>query len=164
MAIDPSIPSQAHSPSPVGASSCRPAQRPEPSRWNLPQAFAGWFVPGLGHLLVNQKAKAAIIGITIMLTWLGGLLIGGISSINRTEHPFWFGGQVLVAPSLLVDLYRGLGPVPKPHQPGHYTPSLGRLNEMGTLLTTMAGLLNLLAIVDVAYRQERSPGRQAGER
>jgi hypothetical protein len=30
--------------------------------------------------------------------------------------------------------------------------SIGRVNELGTLYCAMAGLLNLLAIVDVIYR------------
>lgn len=137
------------SPSP----SVRPAYRPPEPQWHIAQAAAGWFVPGLGHLLLGEKSRGIVIGLAILFVWLSGLLVGGISSVNRQEHPAWFAGQVMIAPSLLVDAYRSVGPKPKPHDAQtYYVPSLGRPQELGLLMSTMAGLLNLLAIVDVAYR------------
>jgi len=137
--------------------------------WNLPAAIAGWVLPGLGHLLIGDLLRGLILATSITLLWLSGLLIGGIGVVQARDaqgsfRP-WFLGQMLIAPSLAIeythDSYRAQygGSDPLPTDDGSlpaYTPSYGRPHEIGTLYTALAGLLNLLAIVDVIYRQPRS--------
>lgn len=142
-------------------SSARPSHADQPaSRWHIAAAIGGWLIPGLGHWLIGQKQRGAILAASIGLLWLAGLAIGGIGVINRNARlPFL--GQMLIGPSLVVDMYRqDLGPQrpaihPDDPQPD-YTPSFGRANEHGTLYTALAGLLNLLAIIDVIYRDPRA--------
>lgn len=125
-------------------------------RWNIAAAVAGWAVPGLGHYLLGQRRRGGILLAAIGLLWLGGLLLGGISVIDHREHPAWFLGQMLMAPSVLVDSFhqhlRDHFGVPLPHSAA-YEPSFGHVNEQGTLYTALAGLLNLLAVLDVLYRE-----------
>ena len=134
--------------------------------WNVPAAIAGWVLPGLGHLLIGDVLRGLILATAITLLWLGGLLVGGVNvvQVRDADGNFrpWFLGQMLVAPSLAVeythDSYRAQydGTDPLPDADGTlpaYTPSYGRVHEIGTLYTALAGLLNLLAIVDVIYRQ-----------
>jgi hypothetical protein len=146
------------------------------------EAVAAWLLPGAGHLLLGQRARGLIIMVTIGALWLGGLLIGGLGVIDHwtVDRPgqsvelsfsWWFAGQALIGPSLGVDLLnqkisrRDWPPRFYP-SPGRATiyPSLAHINEQGTLYTALAGMLNLLAILDVAYcdaRQRRAGRREA---
>jgi len=111
-------------------------------------------VPGLGHYLLGERSRAAILAMSIGLLWLAGLVIGGVSVCDSEKRPWWFVGQVLLAPSLVVNYV---------HQrqvsdhSSHYEPSYGHMSEQGVLYTALAGLLNLLAVMDVAYRDPNRP-------
>lgn len=130
-----------------------------PTGWQLGPALAAWVLPGLGHVLVGQRKRGLILGATIMTLWLAGLLVGGVSVLDREQHPIWFLGQQLASPSVMVNLalQHQVKPryphPPMPHEPHAYEPSIGRANEQGVLFTALAGLLNLLAILDVVYRE-----------
>src|SRR5579884_1992951 len=55
---------------------------------------AAWLVPGAGYALLGQWARALTVGITIIVLFVLGLLIGGIRSI---EVPGYDGhGQKLI--------------------------------------------------------------------
>jgi len=144
---------------------------PAKPRWHLAAAVAGWLIPGLGHLLLGQRRRGLVILVGILGLWTAGLLIGGISVIeHRSEsgqfRP-WFLGQMIVAPSLAVDYLhlrmraghqRRFGTLPQPtDQTLPYVPAFGRAHEIGTLYTALAGLLNLLAILHVAYHEPSNP-------
>ncbi len=142
-------------------------------RWHFAAAVAGWLLPGLGHLLLGQRGRGLVIAGAILGLWTAGLLIGGISVIERRsesgEFRPWFIGQVVIAPSLAVDYYHdslrrrhrsnyNSLALPEPGQdPLPYVPAFGRAHELGTLYTSLAGLLNLLAILHVAYHEPTSP-------
>ena len=132
--------------------------------WNPIAAVAAWLLPGLGHYLLGERRRAVILAVTVGSVWLAGLLIGGIGVVNRVKHPAWFLGQMLVAPSVAVNFGRQfidenhLMPVPdSPNPCDHaiYEPSFGHVYEQGILYTALAGLLNLLVIMDVVYRHPR---------
>lgn len=149
-AIDPPTSSAALSARP-------PANTP---RWSFAAAFLGWLLPGLGHFALGQPRRAVVLAVSIGTLWLAGLLIGGISVIDRNDHPAWFLGQMLIAPSFAANAYRaklvaghkgGFDPQDAPP----FEPAFARAHEQGTLFTSLAGLLNLLAIIDVLYREPR---------
>lgn len=132
-------------------------------RWHVLEILAGWALPGAGHYLLGQRKRGLIIGVAIMGLWIVGLLVGGVDVITHEAtgaRPgrlgrlnYWFLGQMLVGPSLIVDrihqvLDRG-GP-PRPGAGARYEPAIGRMGEQGTLFTTMAGMMNLLVLLDVA--------------
>ncbi len=54
-----------------------------------------WVVPGLGHLLIGQKARGAIFLVTIHGLFGLGLLIGGIRVINPPDQAIWTYTQFL---------------------------------------------------------------------
>ena len=131
-------------------------------------------MPGLGHYMLGQRQRAAILAATIGSLWLGGLLVGGVDVINRSDHTFWFVGQVLVAPSAAVEVYRAralsqyklrrYNTELSPYNNPPYALSFGRVEEQGILYTALAGLLNLLAVLDVLYcdpEGRRPPKRNA---
>lgn len=135
-------------------------------QWHIPAAIAGWLIPGGGHALIGEKHRGLILFIGIGGLWLTGLLIGGISVIDKAQHPAWYGCQILTSPSIIVEIYHrslntedGKAPLPEgtsvrgmPAPTPSYEPSLNHVHEQGTIFTALAGLLNLLAIFDVVYR------------
>lgn len=160
----PPIPDRSPEPSPAAApvapAAAVPPARPYSARWNIAAAFAGWLLPGLGHFLLGQPKRAVVLGITIGTLWLAGLLIGGISVIDRSDHPAWFLGQMLVAPSWAANAYRAQLVADHdgtfaPEDSPPFEPAYARAHELGTLFTSLAGLLNLLAVIDVLYRDPR---------
>ena len=148
-----------------------PADNPTPDThqpvWNLPAAVAAWLVPGLGHLLAGHTQRGVILMVCIGGLWTVGLLVGGISVVHARNadgalRP-WYMGQALIAPSVAVeythDKFRARteGADPSPFDESiAFSPAYGRAAEVGTLYTALAGLLNLLAIIDIAYREPRS--------
>jgi hypothetical protein len=138
-----------------------------PPVWNLPAAVAAWLVPGLGHILSGHVKRGVILLICIGGLWTSGLLIGGVSvvstrSVNGTLRA-WFLGQAMIAPSFVVEYThdrlraRTEGNDPSPYDETiAFSPAYGRAAEIGTLYCALAGMLNLLAIIDIAYREPRS--------
>jgi len=102
----------------------------------------GWLVPGGGHLVINEKKHAFIIFVTIALTFAAGLYIGSIGVINPVGAKPWYVAQVMNSPAVAA-----LGRITAT---GDY-PVFGRPNEIGQIYTSIAGLLNLLCIVNAVY-------------
>jgi hypothetical protein len=129
-------------------------------------ALAAWLLPGLGYFLIGQRARAITVCVTILLLFASGLLIGGVRVVDEFEEYTsvakiidkpWYMGQILAGPVALttakvakrVDEYR------RPAFPVSHS----RVNEIGTLYTAVAGMLNLLAIIDAADRAARKEAR-----
>jgi hypothetical protein len=165
-------------------------------------AIAGWLIPGLGYWLIGQKARGATIGVTILLMFVAGLLIGGVRTVDTTliesaeqkterarddayrarevedqnrrvpdgeqQPPYrapsllartlqkpWFIGQAMAGPVAIATSYVGVtwgGPGGAPY-------SHARVYEIGVLYTAVAGMLNLMAVIDAAYRASNEGGR-----
>jgi hypothetical protein len=105
-------------------------------------ALAAWFVPGGGHLLLNEQKRAIVIFLTITLTFSVGLYIGSIGVVDPVEASLWYIAQILNSP-----VVAALGYVTRA---GGY-PVYGRPNEIGQIYTSIAGLLNLLCIINAVY-------------
>ena len=101
-----------------------------------------WLVPGAGHLAINKKKHAIIIFVTIALTFCIGLYIGSIGIIDSQGAKPWFIAQLMNSPAVAA-----LGRISKA---GGYA-VYGRPNEIGQIYTSIAGLLNLLCIVNAVY-------------
>ena len=171
-------------------------------------AAAAWLLPGAGHWLLGQRARALTVGISIITLFTAGLLIGGVRLIevpgygdhgqhlivsqhevrdrnNTTSiveevtepnalpgnatpvgwvmrvHPLdevrnkpWYIAQVLNGPMNLLASWgsvRASEPGSKGEPFAGYR-SHSRTNELGVLYTAVAGMLNLLAIIDAASR------------
>jgi len=138
-------------------------------------AIAAWLLPGLGHVLIGQRRRGYVLMTVILSLWVGGLLIGGVTVIDRVhretgQRNWWYIGQCLLAPSVAVDtlhqFLKRTQPKPEPAFEGErrplYEPAYGSPMEQGTLYTALAGLLNLLCILDVCYCDPQA--RQRRER
>ena len=114
----------------------------------------GWLVPGAGHFLLKEKIRAIIIFATITLTFCTGLYVGSIGVIDPVAAKPWYLAQIMNSPMVAVL--------------GHLTagggfPVYGKPNEIGQIYTSVAGLLNLLCIVNAVYLAHLQRTGPAGE-
>jgi hypothetical protein len=101
-----------------------------------------WLVPGGGHFLLNERRRAFVIFVFIVLTFLVGLYVGSLGVIDPVHARPWYAAQVMNSPAVMI-----LGRI---SSTGNYR-VYGRANEIGQIYTSIAGLLNLLCIVNAVY-------------
>ncbi|QDU32183.1 hypothetical protein KS4_02120 [Poriferisphaera corsica] len=136
------------------------AEEREFPQWHIVPAIAGWLLPGLGHLLIGEKKRGLILLVAISGLWFGGLLIGGVGTFDRSAHPAWFMGQSLNGGSIVAwqvqEYLKNSGPgATDPGPQNRYQPPYGHVESQAILYTALAGLLNLLAMIDVVYRDPK---------
>ena len=119
-------------------------------------------VPGAGHLWLGSPRRALMIFLGVAGLFLGGLLIGGVDVVDREEDFWWFVGQAGVGPgAFAVNAWHQSLKADDPpsgasaewfesNAPAR-TRSLGHPNEIGALWATIAGMLNVIAIIDAAW-------------
>jgi hypothetical protein len=128
-------------------------------------ALAGWVLPGLGYWLIGQRGRALACGVTILIVFFGGILIAGVrvvqapdmngpgNTFQRVLQRPWFIGQVLTGPmgitAAMISDKLAASPTYRDIE------TKARLAEIGTLYTAVAGMLNLLTIIDASHRAGR---------
>jgi hypothetical protein len=134
-------------------------------------ALAGWLLPGAGYWLIGQRGRAITCGVTIIAVFLLGILISGVRVVQAPDltgpgNPMqrvltrpWFIGQALVGPMGIATAY--VSDQLARSQTYGKIEAKARLAEIGTLYTAVAGMLNLLTIIDAAHRASALP---SGER
>jgi len=149
------------------------AQTPVPLRNPLKAAFLAWLFPGLGHFYQGRIGKGWLYAVSILSLYYLGFAMGEgnivywrwVNPLNSPERfCLHYVGQFFVGlpalPALIQGTlsYFGMSPIlggfmAEPAQLGlkginALHPRLGKLVEIGTIYTTVAGLLNILAIYD----------------
>ena len=142
--------------------------------------LAGWVVPGLGYVLIGERARGIIVGTTVVLTFVLGLLLGGVRVVDvpgytargerkqlntptgptwaLTSRPLaemlgkpWYIAQTLAGPMNMIATYGSIYVAHELQEPA----STARIYDIGTLYTAVAGMLNLLAIIDAVHRSSK---------
>ena len=129
-------------------------------------ALAGWVLPGLGYWLIGQRGRAIACGVTILAVFFSGILIAGVrvvqapdmsgsgNTFQRVLQRPWFIGQVLTGPlgisAAMISDRLAASPTYR------HIETKARLAEIGTLYTAVAGMLNLLTIIDASHRAGRA--------
>lgn len=110
-------------------------------RWTLPTCVLAWLVPGTGHLLMGRWGRALLFGPLIGTLFLAGLALDG--KVYRPVEGDPLSYLAALGASGVGSLYivvhaleLGEGDVAAPH------------HEYGNTFTLVAGLLNLLVILD----------------
>ncbi len=106
-----------------------------------------WALPGLGHWIQGRRPRAAIVFLLLMSLFLLGTWMAEGSNLSRERHFYYWSGQLLLGlPAILAEFLSGRPPV------------TGELPfaDVGLLYACMAGLLNVLAMLDVYGVAERS--------
>src|SRR6516165_11829798 len=133
-------------------------------------AFLAWLVPGLGHFYQGRKGKGWLYAICILGLYLTGFTLGEgkivywrwVNPLNNPERfCLYYLGQFFVGLPALPALIQGTlryfgmneilwGFMSEPAQNvlNGLHPRLGKLVEIGSMYTAVAGLLNVLAIYD----------------
>jgi hypothetical protein len=122
-------------------------------KW-APAVLLAWLVPGGGHFLLKRPARGAILGASVAIVFLLGLMMRGTlfqpeggDLLTTVIYYGGFIGDLLAGILYFLTVWLGYS---QPDLPGH-------VHDYGTKFLVAAGLLNLLAIVD-AY--EIATGRK----
>jgi hypothetical protein len=131
-------------------------------------AALAYALPGLGHLALGRPKRAACIFIGVMGLFFGGIFIGGIDAVDRKEDFWWFVGQAGVGPVAFAvdrvhqnwfkvqDEAAAGGPrTMLPDENPKNRKSLGHPNEIGALYATIAGMLNVICVLDCLWHAPR---------
>ncbi len=108
----------------------------------LTVGLAGWLIPGGGHFIIKERARAIIIFTAIALTFTIGLYLGSVAVVNPVTGKLAYTAQIMNSPAVAA-----IGRITKEN---HYV-VFGKPNEIGQIYTSIAGLLNLLCIVNAVY-------------
>jgi hypothetical protein len=154
-------------------------------------AILAWMLPGLGHWYQGRTGKAILYAVCILGLYLAGMWIGeGRIVYWRWVNPFnnpekfciYYIGQFFVGLPSLPALIQGTlryfdhdpilwGIMAEPPQTviNGLLARIGKPVEIGTIYTTVAGLLNILAIYDAyegpAFQDyEEEPARGPSDR
>lgn len=110
-------------------------------------AGASWLLPGLGHALTGQARKGMLVGAAVLVVFAAGLLASEGHAVDRSIAPVWWIGQVLCGGGAL---FAAL--VTAPVEMTSAPPYL----DAGTVWCTVAGLMNLVVMIDAFTIAERS--------
>lgn len=161
----------------------------EPPSFRPLGLLAGAILPGLGHVVCGERKRGLFAGAGVLGLFFGGMFIGGIGVVDRQAEPIWFVGQALVGPvafgvdALHQNRYkvidtssRGL-PIRRPAYPTEgrnpdtgfpveggtppYVSSIGKVREIGILYATLAGMMNLIVLLDAAIPGVRGKEKAA---
>jgi len=118
-------------------------------------AVLAWLLPGLGHWWIGERHRAVILFATTSATFWAGIAVGGVrSTVTPKDNGLWIAAQLCMGPQALAALYWGKTLLPK-HQgdPDPYKASWPS-SDIGVVYAGVAGLLNLLVILDALARVE----------
>ena len=115
-----------------------------------------FLVPGLGHLYLGDRARGIIFCVVITVTFWGGVAIGGVrSTIDTQERKAWFLAQLCSGSNTLVILTaRWIAPTHLDPEKGDFPRAYWPAEDIAVVYTGVAGLLNLLIILDALVRSE----------
>jgi len=104
-----------------------------------------WLVPGLGHLYAGMRARGLVIFVAISLAFWTGVVIGGAqSTVSWDTNRWWFAALVFTGGYTMLTM--AIGKLPSA------MPSYGKTLDLATIYTGVAGLLNILVILDAIGR------------
>ena len=110
-------------------------------------AALSWLVPGLGHARAGQRDKGLLVGAAVVLVFALGLVFANGHAVDRANYAVWWIGQNLFGGgSLFAALVTG--PMRSASMPADL--------DLGIVLCTVAGLMNLVVMVDAYTVAERS--------
>lgn len=101
----------------------------------------------LGH-----RRRGVLIMFGVLFLFLGGVLIGGIDSVDRRDDKLWFLAQSAVGPlAFAIDMVNQNYVKQLPEEQRFPTMGINKPNEMGTLFSALAGLMNFVVILDALF-------------
>lgn len=109
-----------------------------------------WLVPGAGHWYLGYRDRAVIFFVTITATFWTGVAVGGVrTTMNVRENGAWFAAQVCAGPQAL-GAWMWARRIPEKLEFEAIYPTA----DIAVVYSGVAGLLNLLVIIDALARSE----------
>ncbi|MSR75753.1 MAG: hypothetical protein EXS14_09835 [Planctomycetes bacterium] len=103
--------------------------------------LAAWLLPGLGHILLGRRDRAMLFALTLIPTFVIGLVLGSFATVSPLDrHPIWGLAQI---PGGLMTLITALT------TQSVHIPAADTIYAVGSLYTGAACMLNILALCDV---------------
>jgi hypothetical protein len=121
-------------------------------QFNPGAAILAWLWPGLGHMSLGHRKRGGLIMLGVLFLFMTGILVGGIDVVDRKHDHLWFLAQSVCGPITFLTDYINqtwLKTLPEPQR--WETISLNKPNELGTLFVALAGLMNLVVILDAMF-------------
>jgi hypothetical protein len=120
-------------------------------------ACLAWVIPGMGHWWLGHRARAAIFFVVITVTFWAGVAVGGVrNTISPKENGAWIAAQLCVGPQALFVLYLNQKTLERPDSDSLKAP--WPASNISVVYAGVAGLLNLLVIIDAMARCDGSRG------
>ncbi len=124
-----------------------PSQQGVPLSRQLTPVVLAWLIPGAGHFLLKRQLHGIILLATIAGMFLTGILMQGRMFVPSSGDLFT---MVMTYGGFFGDLCNGLLYFLTVNGLGYHQEALpGAVHDYGTKFIVCAGLLNLLAVVDV---------------
>jgi hypothetical protein len=112
----------------------------------LPAVALGWLIPGGGHFLLKRRGRGALLLFAVLSMFLFGIMMRGVLFEPRGGDPLTI---IIYCGGFLGDLSAGLLYMMAIWL-GYAQPEVaGQVHDYGTKFLVTAGLLNILAMVDV---------------
>jgi hypothetical protein len=111
-----------------------------------------WLLPGLGHWWIGERARGAVLFVVITVTFWGGIAVAGVrTTIAPRENGAWIAAQLCAGGQAFGALWWSRQRVATvPTEIKAAWPS----SNIGVVYAGVAGLLNLLVMIDVLARVE----------
>ena len=117
--------------------------------------FLAWLVPGAGHILLRHRTRGLILLITITLTFWSGVALGGPQdTVDPHKRLPWFMAQICTGSHGLIAYAWGEYLRAAPDAAQRANPSFASV-DAAVVYTGIAGLLNLLVILDALSRADQ---------
>ena len=122
------------------------------------QVLAGWLVPGLGHWMQGRRKRALIVFVMLVGLFVLGTVLAEGSNLDRERHFYYWSGQFMAgAPVMVLEALHGHARLTHDIQ----------YADVGLVFGCLAGLLNILCLLDVqafgARRALEEASRRAAE-
>jgi hypothetical protein len=129
-----------------------PSPSHPPRQFNPQAAVLAWLWPGLGHISLGHNRRGRLIMLGVLFLFASGVLIGGADSVDRREDHLWFLAQAVCGPVAVgVDFVNQAYVKKLPDERRFQAIGINKPNEMGTLFSALAGLMNLIVILDAMF-------------
>lgn len=118
-------------------------------------AVLAWLVPGAGHYLLGHRGLAAVFFVAITFSYWTGVAVGGVkTSVDPQENRWLFLAELGIGSYTAGCLaWSNALPTYPPDEPSPYV-SYYPESDVAQIYLAVAGLLNVLAILDAMTRAQ----------
>jgi len=117
-------------------------------------ALLGWLIPGLGLIAQGRKLRGVIVFVLLVGLFVLGCVLAEGANLDRERHFYYWAGQFLIGlPAVVAEFVHGHVRV---------TEEIAYA-DAGVVLACVAGMLNVLTVLDTYGYADVKPDAQAAE-